>query len=79
LTFNNHKEERRFILANPISCLDKRGHYRTRIPVSVILDNLAEGMNRDEILKSYPSLNPSDIDAALAYAALIAKERHLVI
>jgi uncharacterized protein (DUF433 family) len=51
----------------------------TRIPVSVILDNLASGLNRQEVLKSYPSLAPDDIDAALAYAALLAKEQHLAL
>ena len=51
----------------------------TRIPVSVILDNLASGLNRQEVLKSYPSLTPDDIDAALAYAALLAKEQHLAL
>lgn len=40
----------------------------TRIPVSVILDNLAEGIPREDILKSYPSLKSEDINAALAYA-----------
>ncbi|MCL4442293.1 MAG: DUF433 domain-containing protein [Firmicutes bacterium] len=51
----------------------------TRIPVSVILDNLAAGLNREDILKSYPSLSPPDIDAALAYAALLAKEQHIAL
>jgi uncharacterized protein (DUF433 family) len=51
----------------------------TRIPVSVILDNLAAGLSRQEVLKSYPSLKPEDIDAALAYAALLAKEQHLAL
>lgn len=49
----------------------------TRIPVSVILDNLAAGLSREDIVKSYPSLAPADIDAALAYAALLAKEQHI--
>lgn len=43
--------------------------------VSVILDNLAAGVSQDEILKSYPSLTPLDIQAAMAYAAELAKER----
>jgi uncharacterized protein (DUF433 family) len=47
----------------------------TRIPVSVVLDNLAEGHSADEIVKSYPSLTLDDIRAALAYAAEVAKER----
>lgn len=34
----------------------------TRIPVSVILDNLASGLNRQDVLKSYPSLYLDDID-----------------
>lgn len=37
-----------------------------RIPISIILDNLSEGLSREESLKSYPSLKPEDIDAALA-------------
>jgi uncharacterized protein (DUF433 family) len=51
----------------------------TRIPVSVILDNLASGLSRQDVLKSYPSLSPDDIDAALAYAALLAKEQHIAL
>jgi uncharacterized protein (DUF433 family) len=47
----------------------------TRVMVSVVLDNLAEGMQRDEILKGYPSLANEDIDAAIAYAAELTRER----
>jgi len=43
--------------------------------VSVILDNLAEGVSADEILVSYPSLTAEDIRAAVAYAAELARER----
>lgn len=46
----------------------------TRIPVSVVLDNLAAGLSDQEILKSYPSLSQGDIEAALAYAALLEKK-----
>jgi uncharacterized protein (DUF433 family) len=42
--------------------------------VSVILDNLAAGVDRAELLASYPALKPPDIDAALAYAAELARE-----
>ena len=42
--------------------------------VSVILDNLAAGVHRSEILASYPSLKSTDIDAALAYAAELVRE-----
>ena len=42
--------------------------------VSVILDNIAAGVARADILASYPSLKPQDIDAVLAYAAELARE-----
>ena len=45
--------------------------------VSVILDNLAAGISEKEILKSYPSLTKEDIQAAVAYAAELAKERYV--
>jgi uncharacterized protein (DUF433 family) len=50
----------------------------TRIPVTVILDSLAEGSSKEEILQSYPSLKPAHLDAALAYAAELAHEERLV-
>jgi excisionase family DNA binding protein len=40
--------------------------------VTSILDSLAEGATREKILRSYPSLRPEHIDAALAYAAELA-------
>ncbi len=43
--------------------------------VSVILDNLAAGLSTDEILRSYPSLSPEAIQAAIAYAAKLVRER----
>lgn len=49
----------------------------TRIPVAVVLANLAEGLSPDEIVRSYPSLTPEAIQAALAYAADLAHERVL--
>jgi uncharacterized protein (DUF433 family) len=46
----------------------------TRIPVSVILDCLAEGMAEKEILNEYPTLKLEDIKAAIEYASLLSKE-----
>lgn len=46
----------------------------TRVFVTNILDSLAEGASRDEILASYPSLRSEHIDAAIAYAADLARE-----
>jgi uncharacterized protein (DUF433 family) len=42
--------------------------------VSVIVDNIAAGVSRDEIRASYPVLTGADIDAALAYAAELTRE-----
>jgi uncharacterized protein (DUF433 family) len=38
------------------------------------LDNLAVGVPREEIIGSYPSIQELDIQAALAYAADLARE-----
>ena len=46
--------------------------------VTVILDNLAKGLGRDEILRSYPTLAPANIDAASAHAAKLAREERLL-
>ena len=47
----------------------------TRVMVSVILDNLAANIPPEEILRSYPTLRPEDVQAAIAYAADLARER----
>jgi len=49
----------------------------TRIPVAVVLANLAQGTTPEEIIRSYPSLTLPAIQAALAYAADLAQERVL--
>ena len=40
-----------------------------RVRVKDILDLLASGASREEILADYPYLEPGDISAALEYAA----------
>ena len=42
--------------------------------VAVVLDNVAAGIPESEILISYPSLKPEDIEAALACAAELVRE-----
>jgi uncharacterized protein (DUF433 family) len=41
----------------------------TRVPVSVLFDNLADGLSVDEILESWPSLKRQDVLAVLALAS----------
>ncbi len=63
------------ITVDPNICHGKACIKGTRVMVSVILDNLAAGTPRDEILASYPSLASSDIELSIAYAAELARER----
>lgn len=43
--------------------------------VSVVLDNLAAGLTPEEIVRSYPSLSREAVQAAMSYAAELARER----
>jgi len=62
------------ISVNPAVCHGKACIRGTRVLVSAVIDNVAAGISRKEILQSYPTLQDSDIDAALAYAAELARE-----
>ena len=52
------------IAVDPQICHGKACIKGTRIPVSVILDNLAAGVPPHEILGSYPTLTAEDVHAA---------------
>jgi uncharacterized protein (DUF433 family) len=62
------------ISINPAVCHGKACIRGTRVMVSVILDNFAVGVPREEIIGSYPPVQELDIQAALAYAAELARE-----
>jgi uncharacterized protein (DUF433 family) len=47
----------------------------TRVPVAVVLDNLAAGLAPEEIVRSYPTLSIEDVRASVAYGAALARER----
>jgi uncharacterized protein (DUF433 family) len=64
-----------YITVDPAICHGRACIKGTRIMVSVVLDNLAAGLNIEEIIHSYPSLTPEAIQAAIAYAAELARER----
>ncbi len=57
------------IAIDPQICHGKASIKGTRIPVAVILDNLAAGVLPEAILRSYPTLAPEVMQAAIAYAA----------
>lgn len=63
------------ILVDPNVCFGRPCIRGTRIWVSLIVENLAEGMKEEEILAAYPQLTREDIMAALAYAAEMTRER----
>jgi len=70
-----HEELLRRISIDPSICSGRpciRGH---RIWVSLILDLLASGMTVDEVLGEYPQLTPEDVQACLAYASEMTRER----
>jgi len=69
---------RQFITTDPAVCHGQLCAKGTRVFVTNILDSLAEGASRDEILRSYPTLQPEHIDAAVAYAAALAREESLL-
>jgi uncharacterized protein (DUF433 family) len=50
----------------------------TRIMVSIILDNLAEGLTPEEIVGEYPPLELEDVRAAISYAAALTREEEIV-
>jgi uncharacterized protein (DUF433 family) len=66
---------RDYISTDPTICHGQACIIGTRIPVSVVLDNLADGSTIEEIIKSYPALTNDKIRAATAYAAELARER----
>lgn len=53
---------------DPKVCNGKPVIRGTRIPVSVILEQMAEGESWDGLLEGYPELHREDIQAALLYA-----------
>jgi uncharacterized protein (DUF433 family) len=66
---------RDYITVDPLICHGQACITGTRVMVSVILDNLAAGLTQAEIVQSYPSIEPNAIQAAIAYAAELTRER----
>ena len=64
-----------YITVDPQICHGRACIVGTRVMVSVILDNLAEGNTVDEIMENYPTVSRDAIMATLVYASELAKER----
>ena len=69
---------RQFFTSDPQVCHGQLCAKGTRVFVTNILDSLAEGASREEILRSYPTLQPEHIEAAQAYAADLARAESLL-
>jgi uncharacterized protein (DUF433 family) len=63
-----------YITVDPQVCHGQACIKGTRIMVSVILDNLADGLSVEQIIANYPGLTPQAVPAALAYAAELSHE-----
>ena len=65
------------ISVNPHVCFGKPCVKGTRIWVSLLLDELADGMTIEDLLKEYPHLQREDVLAAMAYGAEMSRERYV--
>jgi len=50
----------------------------TRVPVSIIVGSIADGMGVEEVRAAYPQLSTEDIRAALAYAAEVVQREVII-
>lgn len=56
------------IVSDPTILAGKPCIKGTRISVEMILEWIASGASRDEIVKSYPQLTPEEVEEALRFA-----------
>lgn len=63
------------ITMNPNVCHGAACFKGTRIMVTIVLDNLAAGGTHAQIHEDYPTLPAQAIEAALAYAAELVREK----
>jgi uncharacterized protein (DUF433 family) len=68
---------RDYITVDPEICHGKACIAGTRVLVSTVLDNMAAGLDAEEVLRSYPSITRESVQATVCYAAELAKERVL--
>jgi uncharacterized protein (DUF433 family) len=66
------------ITIDPALCNGKPTLRGKRITVQTILEFLSAGDTREEILHQYPSLEPEDIDACLAFAAHLMSHQYVI-
>jgi len=68
------------IVVNPKIMLGKPVFEGTRIPIYLVLELLAEGLEVDQIIKDYyPTLTKDDVRGALRYAERLVKGEDVVL
>ena len=66
------------IVINPKVMVGKPVIKGTRIPVYMVVKQIAQGMTVDEILEDYPRLTKEDIKAALLYCAEVVEDETIL-
>ena len=66
---------RNHITVDPEICQGRACITGTRVLVTTILDNLAADLDPEDITASYPSISRESVQAAVCYAAELAKDR----
>ncbi len=66
------------ITIDPDLCNGKPTIRGKRITAQTVLELLSAGESREEILRQYPSLEPEDIDACLAFATELLSHSYVV-
>ena len=65
---------------NPKVMMGKPVIRGTRIPIDLILRKISEGASTKDLMAAYPKLTPTDIKAAVRYAAdMVAHEETIII
>lgn len=66
------------ITVDPDLCNGKPTIRGKRITVQTILEFLGAGESHQEILRQFPSLEPEDIEACLAFAAALMSRKYVI-
>jgi uncharacterized protein (DUF433 family) len=69
---------KQYIISDPEILFGKPVIKNTRIPIDLLLEKLAAGVTKNELLQAYPRLTPDDIQACLLFAAESAKHEKVL-
>ena len=63
-----------FIIRDPAICGGQPVFRGTRVPLRTVLASLADGDSVEQIVASFPTLDPQQVRAAIAFAAASVQE-----